>query len=749
MQPRLIDPGTVPHDGVRSDTFHLLSPPLRAFLERLGRIGLIDPADTTHFLVDRADSLRACTTEERLGNALVQAGLLTPYQLQRARTGATHGLVLGNYRIRDRIGRGGMGTVYQAEHRLMKRQVAIKVLPVDDDCPAILKQRFYAEMRALAELSHPNIVFAFDAGEVPGDAGNPPLIYLVMELVEGGDLERHVLKAGVLGIAEACGYVCQAAAGLQAAHDRHLIHRDVKPSNLLRSAAGQVKLVDFGLARQFSSRLTDQRALLGSLEFMPPEQSFDPSLVGKEADLYGLGATLFWLLAGEGPYPAAANLAQALRALQQQDPRRLRALRPETPPALDELIAGLLDRNPANRPPSALAVLHALRPFTTPAPTLLEPTAGPLAVSRTALHDGGLFRVLVATDHAHGRALYRPLLERIGCVCSEVDDGSAVVQLADQCCFDLAVIDLDTATDKDRDLCGRLRTRAKHLKVVVVGRADEAGAPPRYPGADAYLTRGGERADLLSAVRLALQLKAAHDRADRLVEQARQANDQLEHSLQTRATDLREAHNALLFTLAKIAESRDGETPGHLRRMQRYTRTLAIEAARSPAWEGLVDQRFLEQLERCVPLHDIGKIGLPDDILLKPGTLTPTERTIVETHPLIGDQILEQLGKEYGTTLDFLNMARIVVRYHHERHDGKGYPDRLAGDAIPPAARVVAVADVYDALRRMRLYKPAMAHAAAVQIMLERSPGQFDPELARALSRCHPEFDAIYREIEE
>ena len=178
-------------------------------------------------------------------------------------------------------------------------------------------------------------------------------------------------RQGACSVVQACHFIRQAAAGLQAAHNCHLIHRDLKPSNLLLTssvaggasggAMGQIKLVDFGLARQFSSRLTDPRALLGSLDFMPPEQSHDPSTVGKEADIYGLGATLFWLLTGEGPYPRTANLAQALRQLQQQAPRRLRQLRPEVPAALDELVHQMLDRQPGKRPCSPLAVANALR----------------------------------------------------------------------------------------------------------------------------------------------------------------------------------------------------------------------------------------------------------------------------------------------------------------------------------------------------------------------------------------------------
>jgi putative two-component system response regulator len=250
----------------------------------------------------------------------------------------------------------------------------------------------------------------------------------------------------------------------------------------------------------------------------------------------------------------------------------------------------------------------------------------------------------------------------------------------------------------------------------------------------------------MAKVTHALRLKVAQDRVQMLTDQLMLTNQQLQQSLESRGADVRQAHNALLFTMAKMAESRDGETPGHLRRLQLYTRRLAQEAAKQDLWQGLVDERFLEQMERCVPLHDIGKIGLPDEVLLKPGALTSSERALVETHPLIGDRILEVLGREHGHSLEFLGMARAIVRHHHERYDGRGYPDRLAGDAIPAAARIVAVADVYDALRRQRQHKAAMSHEKAIQV-IQQSPGQFDPTLLTALAACAEEFAAIYRDI--
>src|SRR5207248_6670919 len=141
------------------------------------------------------------------------------------------------------------------------------------------------------------------------------------------------------------------------AHDHHLIHRDMKPSNLLLSEQGQVKVVDFGLARQFSSRLTDPRALLGTLDFMAPEQSIDPSGVDGRSDIYGLGATLFWLLTGQCPYPQAKSVAEALRTIQRDAPYRLKDWMPDVPEELDALVGRMLDRDPANRPAVPIAVM--------------------------------------------------------------------------------------------------------------------------------------------------------------------------------------------------------------------------------------------------------------------------------------------------------------------------------------------------------------------------------------------------------
>jgi serine/threonine protein kinase len=318
------------------------------------------------FLEQRRDTLDQYPELDSLGNALVEAGLLTPYQLDRILGGTMHGLILGNHRVLDRLGAGAMGIVFLAEHMLLRRQVAVKVLPMDDDCPPALWERFCSEMRVLASLHHPNVVMAFDAGQVQmAGAERPTLLYLAMELVPGGDLEQYVQDNGPVEIAQACEWIRQAACGLQEAHDHHLIHRDIKPSNLLLSAQKQVKVTDFGLVRQFSSRLTSHHNLLGTLDYMAPEQSSDPSLVDGRADIYGLGATLFWLMTGELPYPPARSLREALRFLQSGKPRRIKHLRSGTPPELDALIDRMLSLDPAARPALPLNIMNELLPFTT------------------------------------------------------------------------------------------------------------------------------------------------------------------------------------------------------------------------------------------------------------------------------------------------------------------------------------------------------------------------------------------------
>ena len=154
-------------------------------------------------------------------------------------------------------------------------------------------------------------------------------------------------------------------------------------------------------------------------------------------------------------------------------------------------------------------------------------------------------------------------------------------------------------------------------------------------------------------------------------------------------------------------------------------------------------------LERCVLLHDIGKVAIPDQVLLKPGKLDPLERSVMQSHTTVGADILTAVARQHGASLTFLRMGCDICRHHHERYDGTGYPDNLAGDNIPFSARIVTIADVYDALRSKLIYKPGLSHTATVRLILEGSDGQFDPSLLIAFRNCEGSFEQIFAQTKD
>ncbi len=744
-------------------------PPLgRSFLESVLQAKLLDPASLREFFQQFGSSVEQLTTHELMGEALRAAGLLTDFQLGRILNGQTHGLILGNYRVLDRIGGGTVGVVFLGEHRMLRRRVAIKVLPVDETVPAEVLERFHAEMRLMGQLNHPNIVMAYDAGILPASSGGAALHYLVMELVPGGDLENFVYRNNApLPIAQACEIIRQAAAGLQVAHDHHLIHRDLKPSNILLTEQLQVKLVDFGLARQLTSTLTQPKMLLGSLEFMAPEQSLDPTSVGVPADIYGLGATLFWILTGQTPFEPTQHLSQMVRQLQTGQPRRMRDFRPEIPEELDEFVDRMLDRDPDRRPALAITVMNALAKFAAPAakPTEIQAMAvqntdlalpEPLRLTELGdpayMGEPSTWRIIVADTDPDIREFAREALTVMGCTCRETIDTAGLHQLLQEEPADLLILEHDLpGSDKFYKLTRKLRERppTPNVKIVVLSHQTDSRdlAEALANGADDLLPRPVDPLHLAARVQHLLRLKDAQDRSMKLAEHLITVNRQLEESLQARASDVRKAQDALLFAMAKMAESRQGETSGHLRRLQKYSLFIAEQLKAYPGWSEVIDRTFLDNLERCVPLHDIGKIGLPSELLSKPGPFTPAERKLMETHTTIGVDILEAIGREYGDAFSFLGMARAIVKHHHEHFDGSGYPDKLVGEAIPEAARIVALADVYDALRRKLAYKPAMDHTSAATTIIREMKAQFDPMVLKVFATHHVQFDKIYQSI--
>lgn len=271
---------------------------------------------------------------------------------------------LGPYDLLHPLGSGGMGAVYLAVHRQLRKTVAIKLLPARAFRNEHYAARFQREIRAAGQLQHPAVVSATDAGE------QASVHYLVMEYIDGLDMSRVARSIEKLSIADACEVMRTIALGLAHAHARGIVHRDVKPSNIMLSRSGEVKILDFGLAQvglwdDASAELTTVGQLMGTLDYMAPEQAEQPNSVDYRADLYSLGATLFRLLCGRAPLAAAPDMSPMtkLRLLHEHPAPSLSTLRDDAPAGLVQLLESLLHRDPERRPPSAAHVAEALAPF--------------------------------------------------------------------------------------------------------------------------------------------------------------------------------------------------------------------------------------------------------------------------------------------------------------------------------------------------------------------------------------------------
>ena len=336
----------------------------------------LDPSRLGAYIADlrRAAALPAGSGD--LAALLIRDGFLTPFQADHLMRGRRPKFLIGKYLILDRIGAGGMGAVYFCEHLQLGRQVALKVLPADQaDDPAALA-RFHREAHAVAALDHPNIVRAYDV-DVEGRTH-----FLVMEYVDGADLQELVAHRGRLDPARAAHYVRQTADGLQHAHAARLVHRDVKPANLLLARNGVVKILDLGLARFFhedAGSVTGQdsdKNILGTADYVAPEQARDSSDVDIRADIYSLGVTFYFLLAGRAPF-ADGTLNQKLLWHQMKTPPPVRKLRPEVPEAMAAVVARMMAKAPAARYQTPAEVATALAPWTRSPPAPPSPSELP------------------------------------------------------------------------------------------------------------------------------------------------------------------------------------------------------------------------------------------------------------------------------------------------------------------------------------------------------------------------------------
>ncbi|HEX3149142.1 MAG TPA: serine/threonine-protein kinase [Gemmataceae bacterium] len=331
---------------------------------------ILRPEQTQELLTKYAP---ATADTQELARTLIRLRWITLYQAKKLVSGKADELVVGQYVIQDKLGEGGMGRVYKAVQLSLNRVVALKVVRTSLLKNETAMKRFKREVRSAAQLTHPNIVRVFDADQINDRH------FLAMEFIDGVDLGKLVKDRGRLPVPMACSYTRQAALGLQHAHDQNMVHRDIKPSNLLVAVneKGQyqvrnvVKILDMGLARiqvddgnteQISSELTRTGTVVGTPDFMSPEQAKNSSAVDHRSDIYSLGCTFYFLLTGEAPFPKGNPLEKLLQH-QMDAPRPIQFLRPDVPNELATIIHCLLAKKPDDRFQSGAALAHALEPW--------------------------------------------------------------------------------------------------------------------------------------------------------------------------------------------------------------------------------------------------------------------------------------------------------------------------------------------------------------------------------------------------
>lgn len=333
------------------------------FLNLVKQSGLVSVDQLKKLLAEYQEQDRKLGEPSEIAEELIGRALLTRWQANKLLQGKHKGFFLGKYRLLDLVGKGGMSSVYLAEHVLMRRRCAIKVLPSKRVNDASYLARFHREAQAVASLDHPNIVRAYDVDhEKENDA---EIHFLVMEYVDGKDLQEIVNKNGILDFRDAVNYIRQAANGLAHAHEADMVHRDVKPGNLLVDSKGVVKILDLGLARFFhegedkSLTIAHDEKVLGTADYLAPEQAIDSHQVDSRADIYSLGCTLYFLLTGHPPF-TEGSLAQRLMAHQTKEPPPVTDDRPDTPEDLVQILNKMMAKDKEERYQTAYEAAAAL-----------------------------------------------------------------------------------------------------------------------------------------------------------------------------------------------------------------------------------------------------------------------------------------------------------------------------------------------------------------------------------------------------
>ncbi len=347
--------------------------------------------------------------------------------------------------------------------------------------------------------------------------------------------------------------------------------------------------------------------------------------------------------------------------------------------------------------------------------------------------------VLIVDDAPENLQLLNGLLKDSYQV-KAANNGERALEIVEKTSIDIILLDVVMPTMDGYEVCRRLKADSKYSDIPVIFlTAKDSSRDEQYGfdlGASDYIAKPVSPPVVLARVRTHLQVKASQDFL-------KDQNSFLEAEVRKRMKQVSEVQDVTISALASLAETRDQETGYHIRRTQWYVKLLAEKVKDHPRFCDELTPEIIDAFFKSAPLHDVGKVGIADNVLLKPGKLTAEEFEIMKGHAYLGFHALEMAEQEIGTEDSFLTAAKDIAHYHHEKWDGSGYPNGLSGEDIPLSARLMAIADVYDALISKRVYKDAMPHDKALEIIREGRGSHFDPDLIDAFFEIENQFMEI------
>lgn len=353
-------------------------------------------------------------------------------------------------------------------------------------------------------------------------------------------------------------------------------------------------------------------------------------------------------------------------------------------------------------------------------------------------------KILVVDDNPTNIQVLQATLEGQGFRLLAARDGTSALAVAAQASPDLVLLDIRMPEMDGYEVCRRLKSDPQTSEIPIIFLSALERTQDKVKGLELgavdYITKPFQPEELVARVNTHLTLRCLQRRLRKANTDLTELNRGLEQKVAEQNRELLRSRDGIIFAMAKMTEARDDHTGRHLERISRYVEILALELAKTDA---TITVEWIRSVVKTAALHDIGKVGIPDGILLKKGGLSSRERLVMQNHPTIGGDTLLELREELGDKSPYLSRAIEIALGHHEKWDGTGYPFGIKGGAIALSARLVAVADVYDALISKRIYKPGMSHGEAARFIRERAGTQFDPRVVEAFMACQDKFIAI------